>query len=93
MKKVVLSDEDGRKVILKIIEKGKVLLNGKFYTGASLSAIRDALSREYIFPHNNSEADSLLRRLGFHPCKGKVGKWTRKGYQYVQPANCYIIGE
>lgn len=93
MKKVILSDEESRKALLKILSKRKVLLNGKFYVGTSLSDIRDMLKDEYIFPHNNSDADSLLRRLGFQPCQGKVGKWTRKGYQYVQPATCYIIGE
>lgn len=91
-RRIPLTDAQIRAVVDKTIENSEVMIDGELRIGMSETFLV-AMLRDMGFSISGSAywfCDEL-QRLGYNFGRGKVGKWTRTGYQYCVPARCIYI--
>ncbi len=91
-KRIPLDNDEIRKVVDSTIESSEVLIDGELRIGMSESFLIAMLrDKGYSVSGSSYWFCEGLQKLGYKFGRGFVGKWTRNGYQYVQPARCVYI--
>lgn len=91
-RRIALNDAQVRAAVDSIIEGSQVLIGDEMRIGMSESFLVAMLrDKGYSVSGSSYWFCDELQRLGYKFGRGKVGKYTRTGFQYVQPARCVYI--
>ena len=89
---IITNVEAYKKAIDRALESRRAEVEGEITFGESLSGVVSALrDAGFKVPGKWTDQDGLLKALGYRIVKGKVGKWTKGGYQYCSPADIVTI--
>ena len=86
-----LTEEQVCEVIDEILMRGEVSVDDEIVSGESVSFLVNSLrDKGSTISGNDYAFTDKLEKLGYRTVKGKVGKWTKGGFQYCQPARCLL---